>query len=133
LPVDLTQAIRARQTSNPKTVLAFYGTVLAILTAGGAGMIAALAETHQATFLIPWIAGFVGAVIVLVLIGVFVLTLFDPSALMLGQVSASDYAALHRIRLGDSDIGERESTLLVPAEIAAVPKLVAPEQPGEIE
>jgi hypothetical protein len=123
---DIIQAIRARQSTNPRTLLAFYGSVLAIVIIGAVGAVTALAETHTMTYLIPWILVFAGVVIVALLVGVFVLTIVDPSSLMLGQVTASDYVAIHRLRLGDSDMGERESTLVLPSEMPSVPKLVSP-------
>jgi hypothetical protein len=101
------EAIRARRTSNPKTVLGFYATVLGLLLSACVGAAFVLAETKTATYLIPWVLGFGALVFVMLVAGVFVITLTDPSKLMLGQITGSEYVAIHQAVLGDSLTGER--------------------------
>lgn len=109
---ELTSAIRARQYSNPRTVLGFYAAVLALLLTGDIAAVGVLASTKVSTFLIPWLLAFAGTVLFLLLIGVFIVTLIDPSKLMLGQITGSEYATIHRIVLGDSDSGQRVQSVV---------------------
>src|ERR1700678_2325646 len=128
---ELSNAIRSRQISNPKTVLGFYATVLAILLSGDVGAIAVLATTRVSTFLIPWLLGFAGLNVFMLLAGVFIITLIDPSKLMLGQITGTEYAQIHRVMLGDSDSGQR-----LEATIGPVPNdslVLAQEDPIVIE
>jgi hypothetical protein len=103
---EVTRAIRGRQTINPRTVLGFYATVIGLLLAATVGGVAVLATTGHALHLIPWLLGFAGAAVVVLLIGVFIITLVDPSKLMLGQVTGSEYVAIQRTVLGDALTGE---------------------------
>lgn len=103
---NVTQAVASRQTVNPRTVLAFYGTVLALLFAAIVGAIAVLASTDTATYLIPWLLGFGGLVFLLLISGVFAITLRDPAKLMLGQITGTEYVAIHKAILGSSMTGE---------------------------
>jgi hypothetical protein len=117
---QITDTIKGRQTINPKTVLGFYATVLGILLAGGVSATGFLATTDTATWLLPWILGFCAGVFVLLLVGVFAITLIDPSKLMLSQVSGTEYAAIQqRVILGDSTSGERVE--IISPEPAALP------------
>ncbi len=109
---EMLSSVQSRQIASPKTVLGFYAGVMAILDSASLVAIGVLAQTHTMTWLIPWILGFAAAVFVLLLGGVFALNLFDPSKLMLGQVSGTEYAALHSVRLGDSATGERDAIIL---------------------
>jgi hypothetical protein len=120
--VELTNAIRSRQISNPRTVLGFYAGVIALLLAGDVAAVGVLASAKIETFLIPWLLGFAGAMILLLLLGVFIVTLIDPSKLMLGQITGTEYADIHRITLGDSDSGGRrvEAVNIVPSETAII-------------
>jgi hypothetical protein len=104
---ELTQAVRGRQTVNPRTVLGFLATVLGlVLTASIAG-VWILASTSVGTYLIPWLLIFCAILAVLLIGGVFAVTLIDPSRLMLGQVTGTEYAEIQRAVLGDSIRGER--------------------------
>ena len=123
---DITRAVASRQTVNPRTVLAFYGTVLGLTFGAILGAVAILASTDTATYLIPWLLGFGGIILVLLLVAVFVVTLKDPSKLMLGQITGTEYAAIHRAILGSSSTGEHlalieDERLLVPATGTPLP------------
>jgi hypothetical protein len=110
--VEVFKAIQSRQSSNPKTVLGFYGAVLAVILGGCVAAVWVLAVTHTMTSLIPWIFGAGAIVFVGLLITVVVINLVDPSKLMLGQISGIEYSEIQRARLGDSLKGEREVVLI---------------------
>jgi hypothetical protein len=112
--VDVVNAIRTRQTTQPKTVLGFFWSSLALILGLCVTAVLILAKTNTMTNLIPFILGFGGVVFVLVLAGVFIVMLADPTKLMLGQVSGTEYFEGHRIRLGDSERGEHVETILGP-------------------
>jgi hypothetical protein len=128
---ELSNAVRSRQVSNPRTVLGFYATVLAILLSGDIAAVAVLASSHVNTFLIPWLLGFAGFIVFMLLAGVFVVTLIDPSKLMLGQITGTEYAQIHRVVLGDSDSGQRIESIIEPIRVNRV--TVAQEELNTIE
>jgi hypothetical protein len=99
--------------SAPKTVLGFYAIVLGILAAAGAAAIKFLAGEPDLHHLVAPILVFVGAVIVLILLGVFAVTLKDPTKLQLGQITGREYIEAQRLTLGDSNSGEFIETLPV--------------------
>jgi hypothetical protein len=70
-----------------------------------------LATTKTALHLIPWLLAFVGLIVLLLLGGVFAVTLSNPSKLMLGQVSGTEYAEIHRAVIGDSLSGKKVITI----------------------
>jgi hypothetical protein len=77
-----------------------------VLTGDIAG-VGVLASTKVEVSLIPWLFGFAGLIILLLLGCVFFATMTDPSRLMLGQITGTEYANIRRITLGDSDSGRR--------------------------
>lgn len=94
------------QFRSPKTVLGFFAVLIAILASGAVfaiGIFARVPELHG--FIAP-ILVFVGTVIVVTLIGVFVTAWKDPTILMLGQMSGEVYVEYRRQLLGDSTSGE---------------------------
>lgn len=104
----MTQAVRGRQTINPRTVLGFYATVLGLMLTGTVAAVGVLASTKTYTTLIPWLLGFAGIMLFLLLSGVFIITLINPSHLMLGQITGTEFAEIQRTTtLGDSTHGER--------------------------
>lgn len=114
MATQVTQAVRRKQTLNPKTVLGFYATILGLLFAGVVGIVSVLAATDTSTFLIPWLLGFAGTFLLLLMLGVFIVSLRDPSRLLLTQVSGTEYVAIQtQTVLGDSLTGERVITLAV--------------------
>jgi len=115
MPLDLAGLSRLTKTSSPKTVLGFYATVLGFLLLACVIAVIGLAQTGTATYLIPWILLFGGGVFVALLAGVFVITLIDPSKLMLGKVSGFEYAVMHRVKIGDSLSGEIDQILIEPS------------------
>lgn len=105
----------------PKTVLGFYGAVLAILEAGVIGTLAVLATNKSLHYLIPWVCGF-GALILMALIVVVVaMNIRDPSKLQLGQVTAREYIEVQRMTLGDSIAGAyTEEVPTIPASTSDI-------------
>ncbi len=57
---DASSAVRRRYTEKPKTVLAFFATVLGIAVAGDIACVATLASTKQLEWAIPWLHAFAG-------------------------------------------------------------------------
>jgi hypothetical protein len=100
--------VRRRYTENPRTVLGFFATVLGLILAADIAAVATLAYADVKTGLIPWLLGFAGVVFVALVGAVLVIALVDPSKLMLGRVTGSEYAEIQRLTLGDSRAGERE-------------------------
>jgi hypothetical protein len=134
MPLDVTTAVRSRQTINPKNVLGFYATVIGLVLGATVGAALVLAETHTSTNLIPWILGIGLAISVLVAVGVFIINLTDPSKLMLGQITGTEYVAIQRAVLGDSLTGEREE--FIESRLAGSGNGTAgstPEEPGPDE
>ncbi|GAA2082162.1 hypothetical protein GCM10009840_17810 [Pseudolysinimonas kribbensis] len=113
LPNDALRAVTRKRTENPKTVLAFYATVLGILLAAGVAAASVMLATGEGVVYVPWILGFCGVVFLLIVGGVFWVGKTDPSKLMLGQVTGEEYAEIQRVQLGDSSTGERIAPLLV--------------------
>lgn len=89
-------------------MLAFYATVLGLTLAATVGVVTALAWSRTATSAIPFVLCFGGLAFLLVLGSVLYINLRDPSRLMLGRVTGSEYAEIQHLRLGDSQSGERE-------------------------
>ncbi|MEE6273333.1 hypothetical protein V2J56_08230 [Georgenia sp. MJ206] len=106
---QIVAAVGSKQTSNPKTVLAFYATVLGIVLAGTISAVGVLAWTDTATELIPWVLLVGWSTALAIVAGVYRLNSKDPSRLMLGQITGTEYAAIHSTTLGDSTRGEREA------------------------
>ena len=107
LIAHLTKAVQGRQTVNPRTVLGFLATVLGLVLAASISGIAIIASTKVATYLIPWLLLFCAILSVCLIAGVFIVTVLDPSRLMLGQVTGTEYAEIQKMVLGDSIRGER--------------------------
>lgn len=137
---ELTRAFQRRQTINPRTVLGFYATVLGLLLTACVAGVAVLATTKTSTYLIPWLLGFAALMVLLLLGGVFLVTLNDPTKLMLGQISGMEYAEIRRAVIGDSVTGERVITTdpqwhdaTLEAQMAAQQALPSPVSEGEEE
>lgn len=125
---QLINAVRSRQTINPKTVLGFYATILGIMLTATIVIVSVLAKTGKQLNLIPWLLAFSGMVFVLLVAGVFIITLVDPSKLMLTQVTGTEYAAIqHQVILGDSSAGERVEL------VAAMPGVDSTPEPLTVE
>lgn len=90
----------------PKTVLGFFAIVLCIVNTGGITLIGLLAGTESLHFLIPWVLSFLALVDLGIIGGIFAVTCFDPTKLMLGQVTGNEYLANRKLTLGDNEQGE---------------------------
>ena len=108
IPSSLNRSILSREHSTPKTALGFFAGVLAILTAGAVLTVGVIATQKTERYLIPWILLFVFALFFLMLALVACIVVFgDPTKLMLGQISGSEYREYQEMVLGDSAAGER--------------------------
>lgn len=99
---DVTNGVRHRRTENPRTILAFYATVLGLVLAAIVGAVVALASTRIYVEAIPWLLVFGGALALLMLVGVFVVAHRDPSKLMLGQVTGTEYVEIQRLTVASN-------------------------------
>lgn len=105
---ELTRAVTSRQAVNPRTVLGFYATVIGLALGACVFTVATLRSSEQYGWLIPWILAFGGLLVIALVAGVFVISLSDPSKLMLTQVTGSEYAEIQKyVVLGSSATGER--------------------------
>jgi hypothetical protein len=86
--------------------LGFYWAVIAAALSATAAAIAAMAPQAKLKDVIVGILCFDGAIILIVLTGIFVLTLVDPTKLMLAQISGEEYIANRKLTMGDSNAGE---------------------------
>jgi hypothetical protein len=116
---QLSSAIAAKQTMNPKTVLAFYAGVLAIDIVGATTAIAVLAWSGKSIWLIPWILAVAVVIFIALVIAVFVLNIMAPAKLMLTQVTGREYMQIQQSTLGDSLTGEH------PVQVQAFPGLAS--------
>jgi hypothetical protein len=105
---QFTQSFLSKKSVTPKTVLGFYATGLGIGLAACTSTITVLAVTGAAPELLPWVAGFGGGLLVLLLGGVYVINWRDTSKLMLSPVTGIEYSAIQQgVVLGDSVTGQR--------------------------
>jgi hypothetical protein len=112
---EITKAIRHKQTANPRTVLGFYASIIGILLTGSVSVVISLAATHSVTWLIPWIFGSSFVTSLIIMGGIFYLNLKHPANLMLGQITGTEYAEIHRLTiLGNDTEGERAVSIQVP-------------------
>jgi hypothetical protein len=110
---QLFQAIRSREAAAPRSILGFFGVLFLIVVCGGLGALIALAQENSLHHLIGPILIFVGALAVVLVVGVFFVAWNDPTKLMLGQVSTRDLIEYRKLTLGSSATGERLETVAV--------------------
>jgi hypothetical protein len=104
----MTRQILSRQHSSPKTVLGFFGACLAILAAADVPIIAVLARKQSLHYLIPYALIIPLVILVLVVVVVLMVVIFgDPTKLMLGEMTGSEYGEYQRMMVGDSISGAR--------------------------
>lgn len=105
--------VASRDTTSPKTALGFFALVLGLALAAGVPTIAVLSRREELHFLIPWVLGFFALLVIVSFVGIFAFVVFgDPSKLMLGQVTGTEYRELQRMLLGDSSTGVRPAGLI---------------------
>ena len=123
MATEVNRSLFARRKSEPKSVLGFYAIVLGILCAACVAICGALAWSGTAVGLIPWVLGFAALFLILLVAGVFVVMLRDPSKLMLTHVTGDQFLAIQsQHTLGDSLRGEHTISVLL-----------SPRSPGAIE
>lgn len=107
--IGYAQSMLTRKKLSPKNVLGFFGTILGIWVSGSCYVIVTLIKNKTETNMIPWIAGFGALFLLIMFFSVLGVLLVDPSKLVLGAVSGTEYQAIQEARiLGDSRTGERE-------------------------
>jgi hypothetical protein len=116
------------RSQNPKTILAFYATVLGLTLTADVAVVAVLASTDVLTGLIPWLLGFAGLMSLALMVAVFVIALKDPSKLMLGQVSGTEYVEIQRLSV---DAGR--ATEQIAPQLEQVKRAIEREGRGRIE
>ncbi len=87
-------------------MLGFFNIVLATLTVGAVAATGVLARKQSLNYLVPYTLAAAFGFFVLLVIGIFIVMLRDPTKLQLGTVSSSDYLN-YQIIQGDSAAGER--------------------------
>ncbi|GIG40499.1 hypothetical protein [Cellulomonas phragmiteti] len=96
---EAVQGFHSKRTENPKTVLAFYATILGLALTADTALVGVLASTGESTWLIPWLILFAGTLSIGLLAAVFFVALRDPSKLMLGQVTGEQYVEIQKLTL----------------------------------
>jgi hypothetical protein len=128
---SLTRTQSAYEHTEPKTILGFLLGFLGILAAAIVAIVVALVYSeHLVTAVFVMVAGFVVAGGILFWVGW--VHSRNPTALMLGHVTARDYLAVQQWTAGDSSTGEETRTLTVPVSEALAGAVVEVEA-GEIE
>jgi hypothetical protein len=122
---EFTRAVAQRQTINPRTVLGFYATIILILLTASISMVTVLATTKTATEFIPWIISFTALGVLAIIGGVFYINIRRPANLMLGQITGTEYAEIHKqVILGNSSNGERLATTTGSSESTVDPDAI---------
>ena len=94
-----------RQT--PKTIVGFCSIMTGIGITGALGLVLVLAGTQTHLWMIPYLSGFILLLPILVLAVVLNLAARDPSKLMLGQVTGTEYAEIQRITMLNSEFPDQ--------------------------
>jgi hypothetical protein len=103
------QALGVSTYAAPRTILGFFGIVLLLVVSGAVAAIGFLARHTGLYYLIPDILLGSIAFAVLELVAVIGIALVDPTRLMLGQMTGTEFIEHRRLGLllGDSAYGER--------------------------
>jgi hypothetical protein len=99
------ESISQRQSSSPRTILGFLLGMYGALIGGSAAVIIGLVASSSDEY-IPFVLAFAALVTLALGCAVIIIAWKDPSRLMLGQVTASEYATIRRLHLGDDKQGE---------------------------
>lgn len=99
------ESVSRRESSAPRTILGFLLGMYAALIAASAAVLVALAASDSAHF-IPFVLGFDALVTLGLGVAIIVIAWKDPSRLMLGQITAREYANIRRLHLGDDKWGD---------------------------
>lgn len=131
---QLTSGFQTRQIASPKSVLGFYGVVIAVTMSAAVGASTALLWSGRSVYLVPWILGIAFLFVAAVVAAVVFTSRRDPSKLMLTHVTGTEYTAIQQQTvLGDSAAGERLASLNpVPVELVAPEPERPPIGPGDV-
>ena len=105
------ESISRRESSAPKTILGFLLGMYGVLIAASAAVILGLVASDSSE-LVVYVLGFGALVTVALGAAVIVIAWKDPSRLMLGQVSAREYANIRRLHLGDDKQGDQPTRVI---------------------
>jgi hypothetical protein len=84
-----------------------YGT----LVAASAAIVIGLVASDSAGY-IPWVLAFDAVITVALGAAVIIIAWKDPSRLMLGPITASEYTNIRRLHLGDDQQGEHSARVI---------------------
>lgn len=104
------ESIRNRESTTPRTILGFLLGMYGVFITASATVVLGMAASNYEG-LIPWVLAFAAVFTVGLVVAVITIAWKDPSRLMLGQVTATEYAAIKRLHLGDDRMGEREAVI----------------------
>lgn len=123
------EVLSAASFRSPKTVLGFFAAVIALVLTAASFLVAVLAREAGLHGLVLPVLGYLGVLIVAVLLFVCVAAWKDPTMLMLGQVTGEAYLANKKLTMGDSSAGEyQEVQLRVTRGPTAVPEQSADDE-----
>ncbi len=106
---EMSELIRSRQSSQPRTILGFLIGMSSLVTTGA--VVGAIALIRSGAAALGVVVLGVGALILTgVIIAVIRQAQKDPAGLMLGQITGAEYEAIRRLTMGDSSHGERVET-----------------------
>lgn len=105
---ETVSSVQRIATHNPKTVVGFCSLVSVVEVAGCVLLILILASTGVTTWLIPWLALMILLIPTGILVTVLAIAARDPSKLMLGEVSGTEYAEIQRVSVAISEATREE-------------------------
>jgi hypothetical protein len=100
------ESISKKESSTPRTILGFLLGMYGVLVAASVTTILGLAASDSSGA-IPYVLAFIALITIALGVSVIAIAWKDPSRLMLGQVTASEYANIRQLHLGDDKRGER--------------------------
>jgi hypothetical protein len=123
------QAVGGATSGTPRTILGFLWGVLLLLLSSGVAVIGFAVGHEKLYYLIPSVVIGGVAFAAMEVVAVLVIAVFDPTKLMLSQISGEEYIKHRQVILGDSASGERAVTVPSPSALAVV-EATAQEETG---
>ena len=110
-----TRGIASGEYSRPKSVLGFYGILVGLLVTAMVSLVCV--DLVYGRGVTPYVTAgliFLGALTVLIVVGVFVVNITAPQKLMLGTITGSEHREIQQLTQGDNVSGERLEMILPP-------------------
>lgn len=126
---ETAESLTTARFRSPKTILGFFAASLGILATATVVLVAILAKTAELHSLLVPVLCVSGGVFLLLVGGVFVTMLVDPTLLMLGEVSGDVFVRLRQMKLGDSTRGEYTVKVPEPRITTKAAGLLPPKAP----